>query len=273
MTALPALLDALVDDAGLFPPEELGMTAALARHADDERAGSPVLSHRFVCPAARLPEALAALGERELRLVLVAGPTGLPAALRLAAADRRVLVAAVDVRLPETDLGLLGAAVRRLRNVVPADVELWVETGWDLEAGPVAELLVRAGSGRKLRCGGVRAELFPTSAQLGQALVGASAAGCRVKATAGLHGAVRHVDPRTGFDHHGYANLLLAAARARDGLATVVAALEERERPVLAAALRALTPQQVAAARHLLSGYGSCSTSEPLEDAGALGLL
>ena len=44
------LLSALVDDAGLFPPESLPMAAALARHRADEEAGHPMLSHRFLCP-------------------------------------------------------------------------------------------------------------------------------------------------------------------------------------------------------------------------------
>ena len=46
---LKVLTSALVDDAGLFPPEELDMALAVARHRRDRAAGSPVLTHRFVC--------------------------------------------------------------------------------------------------------------------------------------------------------------------------------------------------------------------------------
>ncbi|MGH9008457.1 MAG: hypothetical protein ACRDYF_01260, partial [Acidimicrobiia bacterium] len=52
----PGLLAALVDDAGLFPPESLPMADALARHRADEAAGYPMLSHRFLCPASRIGE-------------------------------------------------------------------------------------------------------------------------------------------------------------------------------------------------------------------------
>src|SRR5439155_19860364 len=52
----PGLLAALVDDAGLFPPESLPMAEALARHRADEAAGYPMLSHRFLCPASRIGE-------------------------------------------------------------------------------------------------------------------------------------------------------------------------------------------------------------------------
>lgn len=58
---LTALTSALVDDAGLFPPEELDMASAVARHRRDRAAGSPVLTHRFVCPVARLGELRARL--------------------------------------------------------------------------------------------------------------------------------------------------------------------------------------------------------------------
>ena len=56
------LLAGLVDDAGLFPPEQLPMAAALARHRADEAAGHPMLTHRFLCPASRLGELRAELG-------------------------------------------------------------------------------------------------------------------------------------------------------------------------------------------------------------------
>src|SRR5690606_33764972 len=50
------LMTGLVDDAGLFPPTSLAMADALARHRRDQAAGSPVLTHRFLCPASRITE-------------------------------------------------------------------------------------------------------------------------------------------------------------------------------------------------------------------------
>src|SRR5205085_6885486 len=85
------LLAALVDDAGLFPPEQLPMAAALARHRADEAAGHPMLSHRFLCPASRLAELRAELARLEegdgraplrLGLILDTGLDGLAAAER-----------------------------------------------------------------------------------------------------------------------------------------------------------------------------------------------
>jgi hypothetical protein len=59
LTRLPAALiltDRIVDDAGLFPPEELDMASALVRHRSDQAISKPVLSQRFVCPAGRFDE-------------------------------------------------------------------------------------------------------------------------------------------------------------------------------------------------------------------------
>jgi hypothetical protein len=44
-TVRAVLTDRFVDDAGLFPPQELDMVAAVARDRRDRSAASPVLTH------------------------------------------------------------------------------------------------------------------------------------------------------------------------------------------------------------------------------------
>lgn len=79
VSAVLKLLTALVDDAGLFPPERLPMPAAVARHRADAQTGHPVLTHRFLCPGSRLAKLRAELDpEESWRLGLVAD-TGLDA--------------------------------------------------------------------------------------------------------------------------------------------------------------------------------------------------
>ena len=129
--------------------------------------------------------------------------------------------------------------------------------------------------GAKVRCGGARAELFPSPDELAAFVCACFEHGVPFKATAGLHGAVRHRDDQTGFVHHGFLNLALAAARAASGapLDEVAAVLASTDGPALAVEARAVSGRELSAARLLFRAYGSCSTSEPREEAAALGLL
>lgn len=86
--------------------------------------------------------------------------------------------------------------------------------------------------------------------------------------TAGLHRAVRHDDAATGFRHHGYLNMLLAADAAEQG-----ATAADRSSDGVAAAVGALTPERLRAARVRFTSFGTCSIAEPVEDLVALGLL
>ena len=298
------LLAGLVDDAGLFPPAQLPMSEALARHRADQRAGYPMLSHRFLCPASRIGElradpALAEWGgghpgaagdggtpsaasarralHRPLRLGLIldTGLDELPAALAEVAAERRLGLELVEVPAPTA--GDVGAALDALAGVgAAAFVEGARDPGWvkalaarhpPESGGPLR--------GAKVRCGGARAELFLSPEELAAFVCTCFEHGVPFKATAGLHGAVRHRDDPTGFVHHGFLNLVLAAVRAASGAPVdgVAAVLASTDGPALAAEARAVSGRELAAARLLFRAYGSCSTSEPREEAVALGLL
>lgn len=270
-----ALLDGLVDDAGLFPPEELAMGPALRRHAADLASANPQLSQRFLCPASRVAEALGLLdGDQQITVSVVAdtGVAGLPAALDPLVGDDRVTVAAVECRVDPPDWP---GDVQALRAAVPASAVVWVESAWDEGLIGRLETLARGGwGGAKLRCGGVRQELFPCSASLAHAVAACARLGLPWKATAGLHRAVRYTDSVTGLRHHGYLNLLLAAARAAAGAdeAALVEVLDADDPGALVAEALALPPDVVTAARSAFVSYGSCSTAEPIEEATSLGL-
>ncbi len=266
------LFEALVDDAGLFPPERLPLADALKRHRADEAAAHPVLTHRFLCPASAIPQLIAELDDAPLRLGLIAdtGLEGLAPALEAVGVDPRLRLETVELALPAENLG--AAAVDALPPLPDgAFIELPRAQGWR----EALERLSERGLGAKIRCGGLKAELFPTPQELG-AFIGACARHqAPFKATAGLHNAVRHRDQATGLEHHGFLNLLVAVARAAHGAdePQIVAALEVEDGAVLADEARALDPEAARAARRLLVAYGSCSTSEPLDDLRALGLL
>jgi len=277
------LLAALVDDAGLFPPESLPMPAALARHRADAAAAHAMLSHRFLCPASRLGElrrewAGAGEGREQLRLgvILDTGLDGLDAALRSVAEDPALTLEMLEVPAPSAE-----AVDEALAALAGISAAVFLEgprnPGWVKVLAGVARSDETAGGlrGAKVRCGGAKAELFPSPEELAAFVCACFEHGVPFKATAGLHGAVRHEDAGTGFVHHGFLNLVLAAARAAAGapVEDVAAVLASTDGPALAAEARAVSERQLSAARLLFRAYGSCSTSEPREEAAAFGLL
>ena len=128
------------------------------------------------------------------------------------------------------------------------------------------------GSWPKLRCGGVSAENFPSVKEVADFLAVINDGGASFKATAGLHNAVRHTDPRTGFTHHGFLNMLVATGRALSG-GDVREALASTDSEALAKEAGALSDQAQHAERSVFASYGSCSLTDPITDLSALGLL
>lgn len=282
------LVAELVDDAGLFPPTALSMADAVIRHRDDAEVGDTMLTHRFLCPASRLGELRSRLTDEdrfELGLIADTGPAGLPDVLAAIETEPRVVLRHIEAPLATANPDDPTEATAALLAATPPGPPLFLEPARWQQVDELTATLVRARLKRdarlKLRCGGVRAELFPSSEQLGHALAAAAATQVPVKATAGLHEAVRHTDEDTAFAHHGYVNLLAAVASclhtsARGGAdgeeAAATSILEERDPASLVRRLAALNIAEAAAVRRVFSSYGSCSTRTPLTDARQLGL-
>ena len=276
------LLAALVDDAGLFPPESLPMADALVRHRADETAGHLMLSGRFLCPASRLGELRAAPALADwsseapqrlhLSLILDTGLDALAGAVAEIAEEPRLALEMVEVPAPTEDD--VAAALEALVGFEPA---AFLEGPRSPEWVKAVGAWSRPGGlrGAKVRCGGARAELFPTPEELAAFVCTCFENGVPFKATAGLHSAVRHRDATTGFVHHGFLNLIVATVRAasRAPVDEVAAVLASTDGEALAADARAVSGRELVVSRALFRAYGSCSTSEPLEEAAHLGLL
>ena len=274
------LLAALVDDAGLFPPESLPMADALARHRADEAAGYPMLSHRFLCPASRLAElrtewaraGTRAPGVLRLGVILDTGLDGLDAARAEVAADAALALETLEVPAPSPEA--VDAALEALAGFEPAAFREGPRSpDWVKNVATAADGAAGL-RGAKIRCGGAKAELFPSPEELATFVCACFEHGVPFKATAGLHGAVRHRDEQTGFVHHGFLNLVVAAVRAATGAPVdqVAAVLASTDGRALADEARAVSGRELSAARLLFRAYGSCSTTEPREEAAALGL-
>jgi hypothetical protein len=277
-------LAGLLDDAAVFPPGDAPLPDAVRAHlALRGTPHGPLVGSLVLTPAH-----VAALGGiLDETLAGAAVPDGGPVRVSVVVRDVATLpdtVAAIDadprLRLAAVEVAAVGGAdaVRAALAAttgLPPDVEVWVEPGWGPDLAAAVELLREAGRGLKLRTGGTTADAFPGEDALAAAVALAVGRGVRFKATAGLHHAVRHTDPATGFEHHGFGNLLLAAAFAgTDGEAEVREWLARRDPQAVAAGLASLGPARLAAVRRdRFASFGTCDVHDPRRDLEALGLL
>lgn len=229
----------LFDDAALFPPGNLSLAEAILAHQAHRQAPYADLVGPLVVPPG-------VLTDEEVAVVV---PDAATAAHVLALDGPRV------VALEVTDGTGLHSAVGD-----PAGVAVFVEVPRGERRDAVIAGLAVTSYAAKIRTGGLRAGLFPDEAELASTVVALTRAGVPFKATAGLHHALRHHDPQTGFEHHGFLNLL-AASHCTD-VAEATALLGERD------------PRALPAPRaSLLRSIGTCSITDPIDDLTALGLL
>ncbi|MDN5743639.1 MAG: hypothetical protein L0H31_00795 [Nocardioidaceae bacterium] len=273
----------LLDDAAIFPPGNLPLAEAVRAHLAHRAAPYAALLGPLVVGIGDLPalgEITAALPAASLELAVTVPSPGyvltavervraIPAArlstLEVAVPDG---VAALDV-VPVLDTAL-GTALDTVPDS-PLDVTGYVEVPRDERRASLLATLAGSAYRAKFRTGGVRADLHPDEAELAAAITGAVRAGVAFKATAGLHHAVRNTDTVTGFEQHGFLNVLVATDAAVAGAdeATVHAWLAERNGARLAARVADLSP----AVREVLCSFGTCSITEPVAELTDLGLL
>ncbi|MER5334956.1 hypothetical protein [Micromonospora sp. NPDC002717] len=285
-TQVPALIDGLVDDAAVFPPGSAPLPDAVAAHRRHRSSWYADLVGPLLVPASRLPELAALLDEGEEIEVGVIGDVpvarldearaGVDPRIRVRQAEAAVAKRGEDPLPGLTEL--VGLARRANRADGPAAGGLAVYAELPLTFGLMGALDALAAAradglpvAAKFRTGGLAAELFPTPAELAAVICACRDRGLPFKLTAGLHEAVRHLDPETGFTHHGFANVLAATLAAAEGagverVAELLTATDPR--PLVQRVEGAL-----AAARPLWVGFGSCSILEPLTDLIRLGLV
>ena len=273
----------LVDDAAIFPPGNAPLAEAVRDYRSHLAAAYADLVGPFVVSDLRLPE---------LRDILAAGGTGaepLPVtvvvsggagALEPAArwADGSPLLDLQGLEVALRDLDDLAGAARRVTAAADLglDVPVHVEPpltdspghGWLAALDEVAAADLRL----KFRTGGVTADLFPGTTALATAIDAALDRELAFKCTAGLHHAVRHRDPATGFEHHGFLNVLLGTRAALDG-DDVAAVLEEQDPAAVVARVREVGGEALQRARRWFTSFGCCGVHDPLEELVDLGLV
>lgn len=251
MTAGPRLI---FDDAAVFPPGNLPLEEAVRAHHQHRQAPYAGLVGPLVVPYADLHRLVGA-GPLEIAVV-VPDAAAAAAAIRKVRALDGIRLAALEVT--DADVDQLRAAIG-----TPVGVAVFVELPRDERRFPLIAALAGSPYAAKLRTGGTRADLYPDEHELAGAVVALVAAGVPFKATAGLHHALRNTDPETGFEQHGFLNLLAAtdAARAGAGVEEVAAVLADRGGPSLVGG------------GTLLRSVGTCSIDDPVAELSDLGVL
>ncbi|WP_327033684.1 hypothetical protein [Micromonospora ureilytica] len=281
-TQVPALLHGLVDDAAVFPPGSAALHDALAAHRQHRAAWYADLVGPLLIPASDVAagELSGLVDPGEGLVVGVIGDTGignLPFALSFLAPDgvtARQVEVAVAKRGEDPLPGL--ADLLRLTDALPDVEAVYAELPLTFGLMGALDALVAARAdgvpiAAKFRTGGLAAELFPTPTELAAVICACRDRGLPFKLTAGLHQAIRHLDPETGFTHHGYANVLAATLAAADGdgarsVAELLTVVDPRP-------LVERTTARLDGPRPLWVGFGSCSILEPLTDLIRLGLV
>ncbi|GAB3860639.1 hypothetical protein GCM10028801_23780 [Nocardioides maradonensis] len=267
------LFDGLLDDAALFPPADLDMPEAVVAHLAHRSSAYEALVGSFVVAAQDLEDLaaeVAGLPPRSVRVSVtlpvasvcqVVGATDRIAAVRLGAVEA--------VPPPARSADMVVGQLRSLlaERPVTAYVEVPRDDRRDDYIAALAGTTMRA----KLRTGGVVAELYPSCEELAGSVVALVRAGVPFKATAGLHHAIRNTDPVTGFDQHGFLNLMVATDAALHGaeVPAVADLLAERDPATVAHRARLLDPRL----RATFLSFGTCSIADPVEELVALGLL
>ncbi|HEY6932053.1 MAG TPA: hypothetical protein VI452_01540 [Marmoricola sp.] len=221
------------------------------------------------------------MGEEEalaVSVVVTGGAGAIEPAVRWASRAPRLQLRGLEIALRDED-DLARNAVRVVTALDAVEEELagaaaFVEpprlrgepgAGW---LGALDELAAREVP-LKFRTGGVSADAFPTSAELAACIDAALDRELPFKCTAGLHNAVRHRDPETGFEHHGFLNVLLATRATLEG-DDPVPVLEDTDP---APRVREVGEDVLARTRRWFTSFGSCSVLEPHHDLVELGLL
>ncbi len=279
-TRVPALLRGFIDDAAVFPPGSASLPDAVVEHRGHRTAWYADMVGPLLVPASSV-KALDRLIEPDERLAIgIIGDTGVAGlASAIATADRRLKIRQVEVAVakrsedPQPGLAHLLDLVGAWPGETTAYAEIPLTFGLLNALDTVAEARARGiDVAAKFRTGGLAAELFPTPIELAAVICACRDRQLPFKLTAGLHHAIRHADPETGFVHHGFLGVLAGTLYATSDDAEVadVAAMLASTDPVL---LVETVRRHLDEPRPLWVGFGTCSIPEPLADLDRLGLF
>ncbi|HTV09065.1 MAG TPA: hypothetical protein VMD97_08505 [Candidatus Aquilonibacter sp.] len=279
MRAAEVLLRGAVDYAGLFPPAALDLERAVANYEAYRDGEDAWALGRFVLPVTRLAEFADRWPQhvREWPISLLLG-VDFDSELRLAV-DAGLRLDAVECR----PAGLQDVKAIRMR--LRKDAELFVEAPQGVGVEELLKAVKAAGACAKIRMGGVTAEAIPSAELVAAFLCACARHELKMKATAGLHHAVRAEHaltyaadaPRATM--HGFVNFFVAAMLAMRGEdEKVLACLLEMDPEAFVAGEKFAAwgedrfglAEMEGMRESFVMSFGSCSFEEPMADLRAM---
>ncbi len=246
--ALRALLDGLIDYAGMFPPALLGRDDAVARYSSYGSSGDAWILGRFVISAADLNDLPA---EINYRFAVLSNADNARADL----IESKVIISTGKPTYCEVPIGSLDA-------------------------------VKKAGSFAKIRTGGVTPPAIPSPEAVANYVVACAERRLAFKATAGLHHPIRSKHQLTyetdapSAMMHGFINVFLAACFAWHGERQIRDILAETDPTAFRFDGRAhwrgssLSREEIEEARNNFAhSFGSCSFEEPIQELRRIGWL
>jgi hypothetical protein len=290
------LLTQAIDYAGLFPPANLELEPALRNYAEYVRGPDAWMLGMFILPVAEFDAAARGISQFEkthpLRVSALGPRTdsaqgflqSLSAAMDSIASFRGACGRMASVE--QFEMALPSDLNSDLVQAIASRTEPQLATFW--EACPAAAEGVialiaannRAKAGRKLgfklRTGGVKADAFPSSAEIAEALMTAGNQQVPIKFTAGLHHPIRIFHESVQTKMHGFLNVLGAGVLALEHQwnETEIIRMLDDEDPASFSftddffAWRdwEISTAKIPERRGLVTSLGSCSVDEPRDD-------
>lgn len=293
MASLRAFLAGIIDYAGLFPPAKLDMTAAVRAYAGHVTGPDNELLGRFVVPVHRLAdfseeaaEHLGGGGETWKVSVIVGDDAR-------HARDQVDLFNSVHEGLAVCDTAEARAGshddVAGALACFGGPFSLFLEPPPHADPSPILREIAGTPASAKLRTGGTTADAIPSPDHVLRFISVCVDEGIPMKATAGLHHAVRGVYPLTYEPGsptalmHGYLNIFFAAAFCAAGSSSsaVLGILEETDPSKFRLDDRGIwwedhivVHEELNVVRQAVAtSFGSCSFTEPVGEARRLGLI
>lgn len=284
MNAINALLDSLIDYAGMYPPSSLSLQTATQNYLGYRRSKHNWALGRFIVDWSRMTDLRKAVRDSRsgLKLSLIA----------TAAADWDSIARQSDEGLSVDTIEIKcdrPSEIERICKQVPSSVTMYFEVPIESGNSEILDAISDTGSRAKLRMGGLIPEALPSTLGIANMLKALADRRIPFKATAGLHHPIRshhrltyEAGSPTG-KMHGFLNLACASALVYSGgEASYAQCLLEEEDPrawsLNDGSIRwrtlDLSAELLESVRErFFISFGSCSFEEPIGDLEALGWL